>query len=509
MDKYDVIVVGSGLGGLISGARLAKKGLRVCLLEQHNIVGGYATVFKRKDFTIEASLHEMDGLNDEDFKIAIFNELGVFDNVEFVRVPEFYRFLHGKTDIVILDNIEEAKATLEREFPEEKRGIKKFFKKIIGIRKEISNLPSSSWQFILMLPVAPILFPNLVFGSNKSLGDYLDSIIKNEELKLILQANLSYYHDDPYTMSLIYFSVAQSSYYLGGGHFIKGGSQELSNYLAKVILDNDGEILLNSKVEKIIVEDGEAKGVEFQNTKGNDKIKQLLYARRIIMNGAVPNVNKLLEDEKINIFNRDISKYKVSSSISTVYLGFKKPVKDLGNPCYSTFLYDEKIKTLKDIQAINKSKNFDDKIITFVDYSQIDSGLAPAGKSVGSIALVDYMSNWKDLNRDEYKRQKEKIANILVNRLEKIVPNIREQIEYVEVATPKTNEKYTLNPEGTPYGYAQISSQSGNNRLPNKSSIKDLYFASAWVNPGGGFSGAIISGWFCADNIIDDIMNKK
>ncbi len=98
--------------------------------------------------------------------------------------------------------------------------------------------------------------------------------------------------------------------------------------------------------------------------------------------------------------------------------------------------------------------------------------------------------------------RKEKIAKELLTRLEQVIPNISNEIEYMEVATPKTIQKYTLNPEGTAYGYAQIPQQSGMHRLSNKSSIKNLYFASAWVNPGGGFTGAILSGWFCANEIL-------
>jgi all-trans-retinol 13,14-reductase len=63
MQNYDVIIIGGGLGGLTAGAKLAKEGNKVLLLEQHYIPGGCATVFKRKDFIMEVGLHEMDGLD--------------------------------------------------------------------------------------------------------------------------------------------------------------------------------------------------------------------------------------------------------------------------------------------------------------------------------------------------------------------------------------------------------------------------------------------------------------
>ncbi len=497
MKTFDAIIIGGGLGGLTAGAKLAKEGKKICLIEQHKIVGGCATVFHRKGFTVEVGLHEMDGLDKKDPKVEIFNDLDVFSHVEFIRVPEFYRFKHGKTDILIPDNKEEAIRVLIEKFPHEKKGIQRFFKKIFAIRNEITGLPSKKWQLFALFPIFPVLFPNLVFNSGKNLGKFLDRIIKDEELKLVLSANLSYYHDDPYSMSLIYFGVAQASYFTGGGHFIKGGSQQLSNYLSKVISDNEGEILLGNKVEKIIIKDDKAVGVEYKKTSGKDESNQALFAKTIIANAALPNIVELLPQKQQKMLRKRVEKLKISSSILSVYIGFKRAVKELGNKHYSTFIYDEKIKQLSDIY----SKNSIDKY-TFLDYSQIDSALAPKGKSLGVIAATDYISNWDKLSKEEYRSKKEALAKTLVQKLEQLIPGISHEIEYLEVGTPKTIQRYTLNPQGTAYGYAQTPEQSGKFRLPNTSPIKNLYFASAWVNPGGGFTGAILSGWFCANEIL-------
>ncbi len=497
MKNFDIIIIGSGLGGLTAGAKLAKEGKKVCIIEQHNIVGGCATTFRRKDFTVEVGLHEMDGLDKDDLKVKIFKELDVFKNVEFIKVPEFYRFIHGQTDIVIPDNKEKAIRLLIEKFPHEKRGIEKFFKKIFSIRKEISRLPSKKWQMLIFFPVFPLLFPNLVFSSRQNLGNFLDKIIKDEELKLILQANLSYYHDDPYSMSLMYFSAGQASYFAGGGHFIKGGSGQLSNYLARIITNNGGEILLGNQVEKIVMKDNKAVGVEYGKTHSKNEATHQLFAKTIIANTAIPNVVELLPKKHQEILRKRVERLKISSSILSVYIGFKKEVKELGNEHYSTFIFNDNVKQLTDIY----SKNSIDKFV-FLDYSQIDSGLAPKGKSFGVICTPDYIENWEHLDKKEYKSKKEEIAKILIQRLEEKIPNISNEIEYLEVATPKTIKRYTLNSQGTAYGYAQIPQQSGINRLPNKSPIKNLYFASAWVKPGGGLTGAILSGWFCASEVL-------
>ncbi len=490
MKHFDSVIIGGGLGGLTAGARLAKAGQKVCLIEQHFIPGGCATVFQRGDFSMEVGLHELDGLDKDDSKVDIFRELNVFEHVEFIKVPEFYRFKHGEVDIVMPGDREEATQILTEHFPHERQGIEKFFKKLFAIRREINKLPGKKWQLLLLLPVFPLLFPNLAFGGRKNLGDFLDNIIADDELKLVLQANLSYYHDDPYSMSLNYFGVAQAGLFAGGGHFIKGGSQQLSNHLAKVITDNGGEVLLATKVSEIIVENDCAVGVTVEKTIAGEG------------NTAVPNAIDLLPEKQRQLLDSKIEKLQIAASILSVYIGFKQEVKALGNRHYSTLVFADKTKQLKDVFPRNRSDDFSEKTFIFLDYSQIDAGLAPEGKSVGVITTTDYLTHWQDLNEADYQAKKAEVAKILLQRLEQLIPGISEAVEQIEVATPKTIRRYTLNPEGTPYGYAQIPGQAGQYRLPNKSPVKNLYFASAWVSPGGGFTGAILSGWFCAGEIL-------
>ena len=112
MNKYDVIIIGAGLGGLTAGSKLAKEGKKVLLIEQHDKPGGCATSFKRKDFILEAGLHEMDGLDQRDMKTRIFRDLGVSNKVVFLKVPELYRFVNNRVDMVMPHEPEQAKHAL-------------------------------------------------------------------------------------------------------------------------------------------------------------------------------------------------------------------------------------------------------------------------------------------------------------------------------------------------------------------------------------------------------------
>ncbi len=524
MKNFDVIVIGGGLGGLTAGAKLAREGKKVLLIEQHTVPGGCATTFKRKGFLVEAGLHEMDGLDPQDPKMEIFRELGVFDHVQFIEVPELYRFTHGRTDIVIPAKSEEAIKVLVRQFPDEEKGIRKYFRTIMAIRSEANRLPVEKWKLRLQMPLFPLLYPHLsvatnktsallfplfpllhpdmLFGEYSTIGGFVERIIRDEELKMILLANFGYYHDDPYSLSLIYYSMAQASYYSGGGHFIKGGSQELSNYLAGYIKSHGGTIMLGTLVTKILTAEGKAMGVLCRKTRGHQGDEQKLFADTIVANAAIPNVEAMLPEKERALLQKKTAGFKPSCCVLNLYLGFKREVSALGNRAYVTFVYNEQERTLKDIVATLHG-DFTQRGFTFVDYSQIDSGLSPKGKSFGSLCTIDYLSDWEGLDEEAYRAKKELVAQTFIKKLEKLIPGISEEIEYYELGTAKTVQRYTLNPGGSIYGYAQLPEQSGILHRPSNSSpVKNLYFASAWANPGGGFTGAILSGWFCAREIL-------
>ena len=475
---YDVIIIGAGLGGLVSGAKLAKQGKKVLLVEQHDRPGGCATTFKRKDYTFEVGLHEMDGLTKADMKIKIFRDLGVFDEVEFLRVPEFYHFKNNRYDITIPHEIEEAVKVLTLSFPEEKDGIAAYFDQLINIKKKIKEAKGE---------------PEI------SLGEFLDSIIKNEDLKLILLGNLGYYHDDPYSVSLTYYSMAQSSYYLGGGNFIKGGSQKLSDYLSSYITKKGGKVLLKHTVTDILTEKNKAIGISFKENKNNTDEKQSAYSKFVVANAAIPNVAKfLLPKEEGDKLMKQIEPLENAASLLTIYLGFNKKLKNIGSKYYSTFVFDDSIKKQADIKKNNKG-DFKNRSFTFVDYSQVDSALCAEGKSVGVICCVDYYSDWEKLTKEEYQTKKKEVGEIYIEKLEKLIPGIKEHIDYYEVGTSKTVERYTMNPEGAVYGFAQTPNRVKHDTIK---SINNLHFASAWTKVGGGFSGAIFSGYLCAMDII-------
>jgi all-trans-retinol 13,14-reductase len=475
--KYDIIIIGAGLGGLTAGAKLAKEGKKVLVIEQHSKPGGCATTFKRGDYTLEVGLHEMDSPSPGEMKSRIFNDLEVLKKVEFIKVPEFYHFINGRYEITIPHDPEIAAERLFKLFPQEINGIKAYFNQLLTPRKKVQ-------------PDEP--------SADISVGEFLDSIIQNEDLKLILLGNLGYFHDDPYSLSFSYYSVAQGSYFLYGGSFIKGGSQKLSDYLAGYIKSHGGDVILNHLVTGIIVSDDMVKGVVYNKKNIPDSEAKTAYSDQLIANSSIPDLAGMLPGKYTDELKKDIAGEVTGPSLLTIYFGFKRSLKELGFKYYSSFIYDDSVTSLADILKNNKD-DYSKRSFTFIDYGQIDSDLAPSGKSVGALCCMDYIDHWEKMSVTEYNLEKKRVGEIFIERLEKIIPGIRDVIEYHEVGTSATVKRYTLNSVGATHGFVHTPSRKANGYLK---SLRNLYFASAWGNTGGGFSGAIYGGYLCALNII-------
>jgi len=501
--KYNTIIIGGGLAGLTAGATLSKFGKKVLLLEQHYKPGGCATTFKRGDYIIEVGLHEMNGLDETDGKVQILELLEVEKNVEFQQVPELGAVISRGNTFVFPHGVEEATKALVEKYPEDKKGIRRYMELIAGLAPEVEKLPNKKWKQILYFPFMSLLFPNTVEASMHTVGSWLDKNISNEKLKLDIAANIAYYGDDPYTTSMYWFGAAQASYIAGGGHFVKGGSQKLSDYLASYIEKNGGTVMLGKKAQKIETKNGRVTGVTFMDSFNADLEPVTIDCDNVVANCAIPLIPDLLDEPHASKLNESSSPLKISNSLICIYLGFKSDLKSLGVNHYSNFIMGEDVHSLKDINP-NFREDWSKRSFMLVDYSKVDAELAPRGKSVAVICTVDYLKDWEELSKEDYEAKKEQVAKVLLGRLEKQFPGIKDAIEYYEVATPKTIQRFTMNPKGTPYGYAQTKEQIGYRRFKNNLLLPNLYVASAWTFPGGGFSGTITGGFLAALQMNND-----
>lgn len=497
--SYDVIIIGGGLAGLSAGAFLSRNGRKVLLLEQHYIPGGCATTFKRRDYVMEAGLHAMDGhLVNPDNGRSLFKHLGIRNKVEFIQVPDFFHLKKGSSlEFTFPKGEAEAVRALIAAYPGEEKGIRKFMDTLMGVQHEISALPRKFWGKLLKYPLFPFFFPLLFRNFRKNLGQFLETHIRDENLKLVLQGNLLYYHDDPFSLSLVFFAKAQASFIKYGGYFIRGGSQQLSNALADVIREHGGKVLLGKQVEEILMEGGKACGVHYRDSFNESLTPERALGKEVIHSGALPLVKGLLPESQARKIASGTDKLQAATSLLTVYMGIKGDLASLGSEHYSTVYMPEKLNDLQQVSA-NFHGPWEERAFVFVDYGRIHANLCPEGYSIGAICTADSLDNYKGLSEEAYQEKKEEIAQILIQRLEKELPGIKDLIDCYEVGTARTIRRYTLNPAGAPYGYAQTPGQIAWNRPSYKSAVKGLWLAGTWTFPGGGFTGALLSGFLCA-----------
>ncbi|MFB6200536.1 MAG: phytoene desaturase family protein [Halorhabdus sp.] len=503
---HDAVVIGAGLGGLVAGAKLAQAGERVLVLEQHSIPGGCATTFQRRDFEFDVSLHEIDGFDDHDIKRNIFEDLGVLDRLSFEPIADFYRYQRGDQDITIPHGRQQASRKLAREFPDDAEGIRTFYDVIMDLRESLLEFASVGEP---SLP-AKLLFAlqNRTFlrHRHKTLGAFLDDLLDNDAPKRILTANLGYYHDDPYSLSLPFFAVAQGGYIADGGYYIKGGSQRLADCLVTLIQEAGGRVETGRRVTDILVDDGRATGVRHEHSRSGTttptgEAVRTTGANTVVANAAVPLVaENLLPASYGKQLGAQVANWEVAPSLTTLYLGFETPPRELGCAQYSTVVQHPAVDSLADVASVQRT-SYGQRTLTFVDYSQIDADLTEDGKSVGAISTIDYHDEWAGLEDSEYREKKAHVKAVLRRRLVDQYPRLDDAIAHAEVATPKTIQRYTMNPGGTAYGFAQTPSQSLFDRRV-ESPVSNLEFASAWTFPGGGFTGAITSGHLAAESLL-------
>lgn len=497
------VVVGAGLGGLTAGAVLAESGREVRVLEAHDRPGGCATTFQRFDAEIEVSLHELEGLDGNDPKRPVFEALDVFEGVPFERADHVFRYVDPErgTDLAVPHGREAAIEAYASAFPRERDGIRTVLETLFAIRAELAEWPVLEDPSLLDYALAPVRQRTLGRYRNATVGDLLDERLDDEACKRALVATLSYYHDDPHELALPFFAVAQGGYIEGGGYYVRGGSQRLSEHLVSRIEDAGGAVECGRLVSDVRVEAGRVSGVTHAATHtGTDQ--RTTTADSVIANAAVPNVAETLLPEPYGSqLATEVSTFEVAPSLSTLYLLCEPTPAELGNEYYSTIIEGRGVDDLSAL-ADAPARGFGSRRLAFVDYSQLAADLAPEGQSVAAVTTVDYADEWRGLTDTEYRRKKARVSEVLRRRLEDLVPGIGEAVVHSELATPRTIERFTRNPEGTAYGFAQTPEQAMGNR-EIEPPVEGLRFASAWSNPGGGFTGAILGGATAASSLLE------
>jgi phytoene dehydrogenase-like protein len=511
MARYDVVVIGAGLGGLTTGAILARAGRKVLVIERSNSVGGAASSYKAGDLFVEGSLHETSDPHDpRDSKHGVLMRAGVIDAVKWIPAGAFYEARGGPLGqpFVMPDNFDAARRALTERFPESRAGIHRLLGEMERIaaaagtlsqgRDALKNPRDILGALLKLLPAVRDWRLSLAQKLDRLFGD-------NEAVKCALAANLSYFHDDPATLWWVFFAMAQGAYLQSGGRYVQGGSQRLSSALARAIRTAGGEVMVRRVVSGIAPGPQErSHAVTHTARDGGDP--QTVEGLRIVGNAAPAALAALLPAAAAERLTKNDAGCSPSISLFALTLGLSRPPREFGINAYSTQLLPPWMKRLSDyaqgaaLMADEPGERMPP--MSIVDYAAIDSGV-PAPPYVLSIFGPDRLSNWETSDMDGYRDKRARWQEAIVRYLSSIYPDLAAGVVASSFNTALSVRQYLNAPNGSVYGFAPTPPRSlwrSPVRSP-RTAVPGLYIASAYAGFGG-YSGVVQSAGACADLIL-------
>ena len=488
--KKDIIIIGSGFGGLGAATRLLSAGHNVTILEKLDKPGGRAYVFEKNGFKFDGGptvitapfmfddIWEAAGKKREDY-------------IEFVPCNPFYRiFDHTGKSFDYNNDHEFTLSEIEKWNPADKAGYDKFLGTTKAIfDKGFTELADQPFlNFSDMLKVAPDL---IKLQSYKNVYKYVSQFIKDDFLRMAFSFHPLLVGGNPFDTTSIYAMI----HYLErewGVHYAMGGTGALVNAFVKLITEQGGKIELNTEVEEILVHNGKAKGVRLKNG-------EKLHADVVISNADVATTYKNLINpaSRKKYTDKKIERTKYSMSLFVIYFGTKKRYNDT-NLAHHNIILGPRYKGLLD-DIFHKKEIADDFSLYLHMPTLTDPSIAPEGHEgfyvLSPVPHLDSGTNWEEFAP----KYRDRIMNFLE---ENYLPDLQENLVAEHYIDPLYFQNTLNSFKGSAFSVEPILTQSAWFRPHNKSEDVDgLYFVGAGTHPGAGLPG-VLSSSIIAQNLI-------
>jgi all-trans-retinol 13,14-reductase len=457
-DEYDVIVIGSGLGGLTSANCLAKAGRRVLLLEHHYQYGGLATWFTRKGGHIfDISLHGFPSGMIKSCRKYWTREIA--DSI--VQLKDI-RFVNPQMEVWTNFTREDYTRVLVEQFGLPRATVEAFYEHLRGMNFYDDNRETTGEMLQRFFPgrsdVHRLLMEPIAYANGSTL-------------------------DDP----AITFGIVFSNFMGAGVFTFRGGSDRLIAQMVDELRRNGVELRKRVLVERLLVEERDGQRVVAGIVAKGGRV---VRARAVVSNANLKNtIFRLAGAEHFPAdFVAEAEAVRVNSSSCQVYFGIRQgeSIPHIGDLVFTsdapTFSSDE----LTDFHTTSRTFS--------VYYPDTRPG---ADRYTVVVSLNGRYPDWAALSAEDYEHHKQRLIDESLAALERFIPDVAAKIDWKEAATPRTVERYTTHTAGTSFG-TKFEGLKVSMELPEK--LPGLFHA--------GSVGIIMSGWLGTINYGVIVSNK-
>jgi len=504
-EKYDAVVIGSGMGGLTTAALLSDLGWTVCVLEQHYTAGGYTHSYERNGYEWDVGVHYIGDVGAKTRTRQMFDYLSG-GKLEWAPMDDEYdRFYIGDKVFNAQAGKQQYRDNLIRQFPNEEKAIDRY---LALLDKAGSAMTAFGMTRVLGFWQRVAMWPYLALKSSRSLFkttyDVLSELTDDKDLIAVLCGQWGDMGLPPKQSTFLVHSMIVR-HYLYGGFYPVGGSWKIADSIIPKIQASGGEVFTYARVSQIVVEDGRVRGVEM-----NDGHR--IECGCVISSAGVGNTfNELLPGKVAETagYTRRLDTVEPSFAHLGVYIGLKGTAKELGLPKTNFWIYpDNDYDGAVERFMANADEAFPVVYISFPSAKDPDYlNRHPGTATIEIVAPAPYQwfEKWHDKTwgkrGEDYEAFKEGLGERLMEYLYERLPELRGKVDYYEVSTPLSTNWFGGYQKGELYGLSHTPKRMQQKWLRPKTSIPGLWLTGQDILTCG-VTGAMMAGMLTTTSIV-------
>lgn len=507
MSHWDVIVIGSGIGGLAAAAALAKDNKRVLVLERHHQLGGLTQAFERHGYHFNVGVHYIGGAGDIEGRPGpakkILDALTP-EGIPMASMGRVYDRVHFPGLVVEFERpAQRLVATLKGHFPHEAAGIDRYFESMRAARKAIEAVfAAHSMPQLVARGLMWWKDEEIERWVGRTITEVISDCVADPKLQAVLAAQWGDHGGRPSEASFAVHAVVMGSY-LDGAWYPVGGSQVLATEFARTITAAGGELRAKAEVAQVRVEDRRVRGVTLADGVHID-------APCVISDAGIRNTIHMLPSEEISYeWAQDALSVEPSVGYVGLYLGLEGDIASNGATTANDWIYET-----WNVDALWRNPLAEpDAPMLFVSFPSLkDPNHDPGPKHRHTCEIVtfvdpDAFKAWEheDMHRGErrdpaYLEMKEKVEHNLLAQFGRHYPRLASMVNFVASSTPVSVATFTGAEHGAMYGLSTSPDRFLNDALRPRTPIGGLFLAGQDVCCPG-VTGALMGGLMAAVSV--------